>query len=94
MNNKRRKTIREIIQSLRSKSLDREGAVDALQDLLYEEEDVRDNYPESLQDTDAYSVMDESCDYLEEAIDELNNMDEDDSDYDSVIDILQNIDGV
>lgn len=94
MNNKKRKSIRGIIQALRSKSPDRESIVDALQDLLYEEEDVRDNYPESMQDTEVYSVMNESCDYLEEAIDELNNMDEDDSDYDSVIDILQNIDGV
>lgn len=94
MNNKRRQAIRQIINLLKSKDPDRESIADTLQDLLYDEEDVRDNYPESLQDTETYSVMEESCEYLEEAIDELNNMDDDDSDYDSVIDILGSIDGV
>ena len=94
MNKQRRQTIRTLIRQLRAPNPDREAILEELRDLLYEEEDVRDNYPESLQDTDAYNTMDESCDYLEEAIDELEAMEEDDEDYDGVVDILASIDGV
>ncbi len=94
MNKQRRQAIRTLIKMLRAPNPDREAILEELRDLLYEEEDVRDNYPESLQDTDAYNTMDESCDYLEEAIDELEAMEEDDEDYDGVVDILASIDGV
>lgn len=94
MNKQRRQAIRTLIKQLRAPNPDREAILEELRDLLYEEEDVRDNYPESLQDTDAYNTMDESCDYLEEAIDELEAMEEDDEDYDGVVDILASIDGV
>ena len=94
MNKQRRQAIRTLIKMLRAPNPDRETILDELRDLLYEEEDVRDNYPESLQESDAYNIMEESCDYLEEAIDELESMEEEDDDFESVVDILSSIDGV
>ena len=94
MNNTRRKTIRGIINRLTSECADLDMIRNEIEDLLSEEEEARDNTPENLQNSDIYTVKEESCDYLQEALDELDNIDEDDHDYTCVVKALENIDGV
>lgn len=94
MNEKRRKRIRTAIKLLRGSSPELEDIRDELEDLLAEEEESMDNIPESLQDTDRYMTMEESCGYLQDAIDELDGVDEEDPDYSDIIAALENIDGV
>lgn len=94
MNNKRRKAIRKIIAQLIEDDVDLDDIRSDLEDLLAEEEEARDNTPENLLDSDAYTTREESCDHLQEAIDELDNVDEADPDYTYVVKALENIDGV
>lgn len=94
MNNARRKTIRTIIKMLREDNPDVNGIRDDLEDLLAEEEEAMENLPESLQESERYMIMEESCEYLQEALDELDDADEDDLDFASVILSLEQIDGV
>lgn len=44
---------------------------EALEDVMNEEEEARDNMPESLQDTDRYEAMEEAISNMEYAIDSL-----------------------
>lgn len=80
------------IEKLQKDKPDIETARSILEDILSEEEDARDNIPESLQDSDRYQVCEESCDLLEQAIDELG--DEEDTDIGDVLNTLAQIDGV
>lgn len=80
------------IEKLQKDKPDIETARSILEDILNEEEDARDNIPESLQDSDRYQVCEESCDLLEQAIDELG--DEEDTDIGDVLNTLAQIDGV
>lgn len=80
------------IEKLQKDKPDIETARSILEDILSEEEDARDNIPESLQDSDRYQVCEESCDLLEQAIEELG--DEEDTDIGDVLNTLAQIDGV
>lgn len=94
MNNSRRKRIRLIIKKFLDGNWDVDDIRFELEDLLSEEEEAMENMPESRQDSDTYAIQEESCEYLQEAIDELDDLDGDNSDYSGVIAALKNIDGV
>lgn len=92
MNNNRRKVIRAVIKELKSNEPDFDAIESDLTDVLDEETEAMENTPESLQDTDRYSIMEESCDLLQEAIDEI---DPDDADcIATIVKLLEQIDGV
>lgn len=46
---------------------------DSIREILSEEEDARDNTPESLQDTEAYTEREDACDGMEEVIGYLDD---------------------
>lgn len=92
LNNARRRQIRAIIKKLQKDNLDIDVAISKLEDILSDEEDARDNTPESLQESERYQVCEESCDLLEQAIDELSN--EDEADIEEVLNTLAQIDCV
>lgn len=92
MRNELRKEIRTVIAELQSGEPDWSFVCSNLEDVLDEEAEARDNTPENLQESDAYSIRVESCDLLEDAIDEI---DEDDPGAAArIIQILKQIDGV
>ena len=66
MNNQRRKRIEEIAQQL-------DALHDELYDLSREEDEARDNMPESFQGTERYQVSEEASNALEAAADLLND---------------------
>lgn len=92
LNNTRRRQIRAAIKELQKDKPDIDVARSILEDVLDEEEDARDNTPESLQESDRYQVCEESCDLLEQAIDDLGN--KEDTSIEDVLDTLAQIDGV
>lgn len=92
LNNMRRRQIRAAIKELQKDKPNIDVARSILEDVLSEEEDARDNTPESLQESDRYQVCEESCDLLEQAIDDLGN--EEETDIGDVLDTLAQIDGV
>lgn len=80
MNKQRRNTLEKLILKLEDI---RELFIDVMDEISYikdDEEEARDNTPESLQETDRYYNMDENVSDLEYAID---------VDYESAIDELQ-----
>lgn len=79
-------------KELRGKRPDLDAARSILEDVLSEEEEARDNTPESLQESERYRVCEENCDLLEQAIDNLCN--EEDTDVEDVLNTLAQIDGV
>lgn len=88
MNNVRRRRIRVVIDELRKDVPNIEMARSIIENVQGEEEDVRDNTPESLQEFERYAVCEESCDALEEALDAL------DDDIETAVVALSRIDGV
>lgn len=92
LNNTRRRQIKMAIKELQKDKPDIDMARSILEDVLSEEEDARDNTPESLQESDRYQVCEESCDLLEQAINDLG--DEEDTNIEDVLDTLAQIDGV
>lgn len=92
MNNKRRQSIRNVIQHLHGKTIDWEWVEDELQDLLDEETDSMENTPENLMDTERYEIMEESCGYLEDAISTIDADDEECAE--NIVEILEQIDGI
>lgn len=115
MNNTRRSEIRRIIRKLSvfgsDATLSAEKAKLALdcrsdiEDVLDEEQDAFDSMPEGLQSSYRGEISEESIDYLSEAVEGLDTIEEllDQPDYDaekaetaleSVIDSLESIDGV
>lgn len=92
MNNARRTVIRKMIEELQSSHPDWELIEDELNGVLEEEEEVRDNMEEHFSETERYQIISNNCDYLQEAIDEI---DPDDPDCgEAVIESLQQIDGI
>ena len=81
MNNKRRKEIAKCIEMLSKKSPEIRNALEDLNDILFEEDEYRDNMPENLQGGSRYEDSEEASDLLNEAISYLDDaLDEDDSD--------------
>lgn len=67
MNKTRRRKIKGIIEKLRECS-------EGLSEVKEEEDEARDNIPESLQETDTYYSSEACSDNIEEAIYEINNV--------------------
>ena len=67
MNMKRRKSLKELYQLI-------EDAKAQLEAILEEEEEARDNIPESLQDSERYQVAEEACENMEEAVSGLDDV--------------------
>jgi len=67
MNNERRNKISKIIKCLR-------GEVEGLEGVLEDENDARDNMPESLEGSERYAMSEECSDVLEDAIDGINEI--------------------
>lgn len=103
MNNTRRKAIRKSIQdineiiprinaladSLKSIVTDVEIIKADIECIQYDEEDARDNIPESLQDSERYWASDEACDNLSDAVTELEDiLDNLDISFDEAIEYL------
>lgn len=70
MNKVRRKSLASVYELI-------ERAKEQLEELLAEEEECRDNMPESLQDTERYERMEEACSNMEEAVEGLESALED-----------------
>lgn len=92
LDNTRRRRIRAAIKELQKDKSNIDEVRDILEDILSEEENVRDNTPESFHELDRYQICEESCDLLEQAIDDLSN--EEDTDIEAVLDTLAQIDGI
>lgn len=92
MNNARRARIRRVIKAMKGGLPDWDAIEVELNDLLDEEQEAMDNIPESLQDSDRYYIAEESVEYLEDAVGSIDPDDEDAAQ--SIIDILEQIDGV
>ena len=92
MNNARRKAIRNVISQLKKPDPNWNMIESELNSILDEETDAMDNIPESLQDTDRYQICEESIDYLDSAIGEIDP--EDPECAETIIDILEQIDGI
>ena len=67
MNQARRKKIQDVSDQL-------EELKSALEDVLQEEEEYRDNIPENLQGSARYEAADEACDTLSGAVDGLEDI--------------------
>lgn len=67
MNKKRRTRIARIVDTL-------SPCVEELEDIKYEEDDSRENIPESLQGGELYEQSEECSDTLEDAIDNLRDV--------------------
>lgn len=81
MNKDRRKAIQGIIDHLHELDQkitvllqDFEDTKDAIDDILDEEENYRDNIPENLQDGERYNKADRACDYLSSASSHIENI--------------------
>ncbi len=69
MNNKRRKSIAEIISKLNSFSEEVESILYDIEIVKDEEEECLENFPENLQGTERYNKVEESADNLNTAYD-------------------------
>lgn len=67
MNKIRRKTLQELIDIIAE-------AKDRLEEVMYEEEEYRDNMPENLQGSERYERAEEACDNLYEAVSSLEDV--------------------
>ena len=81
MNNKRRKAIATILNQLdllksQLEVINRkfDGLKSDTEDIQYEEEEARDNIPESLQDSERYEISDAACDNLNSAAESLEEV--------------------
>ena len=84
MNKARRKEICNIIQKLNNflSRADIDVAIDEIQMVLDEQECVMDNIPENLQNGYRYQESEEACDNLNDAISELEDIDDEYSEDD------------
>jgi hypothetical protein len=76
--------LNEIINVLQKETIDNvcdliNNFISDIQSILDDEEDYKENIPENLQNGYRYQESEMSCDNLESAIDELENISEDDS---------------
>lgn len=92
MNNKRRQKIRQIIRQLSSGDFVAYKIRHELAEVAREEEWAMENIPESLQETERYQTMEESYDFLQDAVSEFESEREPNVEY--VIETLEQIDGV
>ena len=92
MNNARRKVIHGVIRVLKKTEPYWNMIESELTDILDEETEAMENIPESLQDTDRYQICEESIDYLDSAIGEIDP--EDPECAETIIGILEQIDGI
>ena len=97
MNNNRRKEIKNIIDRIASFEIEISETMSKLEDLksdvediLAEEENARDNIPESLQDSECYEKSDAACDSLSDAVDALEDIISTSIDFQDVVAYLQN----
>ncbi len=67
MNNKRRKELDEIYDSI-------EDIKYKLESILADEENYRDSIPENLQGSERYETADEACDALSNAVDSVDEI--------------------
>ncbi len=67
MNNKRRKQISEVLNSL-------EDLREAIESIHADEEDAFENLPESLEGSDRYDAMEEAVSNLEDAVDLVDEL--------------------
>ena len=67
MNKESRQKVAQIVEQLYS-------CARALEQIKYEEDEARDNIPESLQGGEVYGRSEECSDTLEDAIDEIRNV--------------------
>ncbi|HIY98221.1 MAG TPA: hypothetical protein H9677_02445 [Firmicutes bacterium] len=67
MNKERRKKVAQIVEQL-------DSCASELEEIKYEEDEARDNIPESLQGGEVYGRSEECSDTLEDAIDEIRNV--------------------
>ena len=92
MNNARRKAIRSVIRELGGAKPNWSMVESELSNILDEETEAMENIPESLQDTERYQICEESIDFLDSAIGEIDP--ENPECAESIIDLLQQIDGI
>lgn len=92
MNNKRRQKLRQIIRQLSSGNFVAYKIRLELAKIAREEEWAMENVPESLQETERYQTMEESYDFLQDAVSEFESEREPNVEY--VIETLEQIDGV
>jgi len=74
MNNERRKEIAEAIKLLVKARDAYENAATILESCKDEEEEAFENLPEGLQSSDRGETMEQNVEYLQTAIDELDNI--------------------
>ena len=66
MNNQRRMKLKKIVKAL-------QDVIYAIEVVKDEEEDYMNNIPENLQGSDRYSRAEEVCEYLEDAISDIES---------------------
>ena len=66
MNRERRGRLAVLLEQI-------EAAKDGVEEILAEEEDARDNFPENLQNSEAYERSEAACDSLTEAVSSLED---------------------
>lgn len=92
MNNTRRKIIWQVIEALKSGEPDWEWITDELNDVLSEEEEVRDNMEEHFSETERFQIVDDNCTSLQDAIDAIEP--EDPDCIEEIINSLREVDGI
>lgn len=97
MNNNRRKEIKDVLDRIKGFEIEISETMSKLEDLksdmediLTDEENARDNIPESLQDSEQYEKADVACDNLANAVDLLDNIISTPADFQEVIAYLEN----
>lgn len=66
MNKERRGRLAVLLEQI-------EAVKDGVEDILAEEEDARDNFPENLQNGEAYERCESACDSLTDAVSSLED---------------------
>ena len=66
MNKERRGRLAVLLEQI-------EAAKDGVEEILAEEEDARDNFPENLQNSETYERSEAACDSLTEAVSSLED---------------------
>ena len=74
MNKERRKSIDEIIQRLNNALTEIESASEDIDNLKSEEEEYKDNIPESMQNGEKYCLAEEAIENMDSAITSLDGL--------------------
>lgn len=96
MDNNRRKEIKDVIDRIGNFEIEISETMSKLEDLksdvesiLDDEEEARDNIPESLQDGERYEKADAACDNLSNAVNSLEEIIAAPADFQEVIGYLE-----